>query len=224
MKGVVIRSLPNGAEMVWAVPTGGFGHAADEQPLPYIRFKGCSITPRYGGDESFSDAGYASLPLPRFTLVGPWPLRQKLFNFFRKRINIYWRNLFASVCRKNGDFFFGEQLNYKLVKDGFYGKSPIVLHIRKFDVLKSQIRIIDVVEFRVQLELRGMVVANGFVENRFLKAIVEPSYKGRSREFSSSTGGIQMIDFYSEVTNVDKGYCFQFEQVYEVGDGPTKSI
>lgn len=216
MKGVVTKSLANGAEMVWAVPTGGFGHAADEQPLPYIRYKGCSVTPRYGGDESFSDAGYASLPLPRFTLVDPWPLRQKLFNLFRKRINIYWRNLFASVCRKNGDFFFGEQLNYKLVKDGFYGKSPVVLHIRTFEVLKSQIRIIDVLEFKMQVELRCMVVANGFVENQFLKILHVSDYQAHIRGASSSTGGRQVIDFCSDATSVDKGSRFRFEQVYEV--------
>lgn len=91
-----------------------------------------------------------------------------------------------------------------------------MLHIRTFEVLKSQIRIIDVLEFKMQVELRCMVVANGFVENQFLKILHVSDYQAHIRGASSSTGGRQVIDFCSDATSVDKGSRFRFEQVYEV--------
>jgi len=219
MKDVVVKKLANGAQVMWSLPTGGFGHAADEQPLPYIRYKGKSLTPRYGGDESIMQAGYESIPLPSFRLVDGWPLSQKIFNLFRRRINIYWRNLFATLCRPDNKFLFSEQLNYKAIEEGFYGFSPLVSHIRQFEFAKNQISIIDIIEFKVSMRIDEFVVSNSFVEDEFLVFRQRAELNSVARRLSSSTGSYQVCDVYANALTVRKGFQVRTKQVYEVLSG-----
>lgn len=129
---IIVKELDNGAEAVWAVPLSGYGHVADEQPLPYIHYHGKELTPRFGGEESRYESSIASLPLPYGKLGDNWPIKQRLFNMSRKRMNIYWRNLFNSFCNREGNFYLLEQLLFRPIENGFIGKSPLFTFKREF--------------------------------------------------------------------------------------------
>jgi len=100
------HKLDGGASVIWAVPLSGYGHIADEQPLPYIHYKGNELTPRFGGEEGQAGCGLHTTGLPWGTLKNRWPLSQRIFNTFRRNINIYWRNIFVSRCRAENFFIF----------------------------------------------------------------------------------------------------------------------
>ena len=102
------HQLADGVEAVWAVPSSGFGHVADELPLPFLTRSGLEQTPRFGGEESELISGQLSLPAPYGYLDRPWPWQQRLFNLPRRRANIYWRNLFLSRCNPQRFFSFLE--------------------------------------------------------------------------------------------------------------------
>jgi len=93
------------AVAIWAVPLSGFGHTADEQPMPYIQINSQEVTPRFGGEERFTICGMTSLPLPYGKLGQRWPISHALHNFSRRKANIYWRNIFKTKNRKDKMFF-----------------------------------------------------------------------------------------------------------------------
>jgi len=123
--------LKCGAEVVWSIPLSGFGHIADEQPLPYIHHNGLELTPRYGGEEALTASSVESLPLPYGKLKKSWPLKQKIFNLTRKKINIYWRNIFSTFCRNDKVFYFLEQMKFSGNDMGFVGFSPLLIFSRE---------------------------------------------------------------------------------------------
>ncbi len=141
-------TLPCGAQVVWVAPTGGFGHIADEQPMPYINFNHIPLTPRFGGEESEPESSIVSLPLPWGVFQERWPFAQKLFNLFRRRINIYWRNLFNSFNRNDRKFFFAQQLKYVSYRDYFEGSCPLVRFRRAFSYIDNEVLVSDIIQFK----------------------------------------------------------------------------
>ncbi|AWB66751.1 hypothetical protein C2869_10085 [Saccharobesus litoralis] len=140
--------LANGAEVTYAVPTSGYGHLADEQPLPYIRLAGRSLTPRFGGDEPSKECSIDSIPLPFGILDSNWSIKQMLFNLFRRRINIYWRNIFESFNKDNPNFYFLRQLKYRATSEGFEGESPLLLFKRLIRIKKDAVIVEDKIVFK----------------------------------------------------------------------------
>lgn len=151
MSGIQRCRLPDGTNVVWAVPLSGMGHVADEQPLPYIQRRGVELTPRFGGEEQQRESGLTSLPVPYGYLAGRWPWRQRIFNFPRRRINIYWRNIFKDATRKDRLFHFIEQLEFIPTSHGFAGSSPLLKYRRSFQIGTNCIDVSDVIEFREDL-------------------------------------------------------------------------
>lgn len=144
MKDLKVRTISVGSCIaIWAVPLSGYGHVADEQPLPYIQCGNLALTPRFGGEEDNNATGIASLPLPYGKLSGAWPLSQRLFNLPRRRVNIYWRNIFNSFTRTDGNFYFAEQLHYSGDTNGFSGRSPLLSYERRFIVEKNSLIVSD---------------------------------------------------------------------------------
>lgn len=149
MQNTVIKlELAYGVEGFFSVPNSGFGHTSDEQPLPYLEKNGCALTPRFGGEEFFAESNNQSLPLPKGKLRNEWPISQKVFNLFRRRINIYWRNLFLSPTRTDKQFLFIEQLNYLPNCNGFMGDSPLINFERKFINNQSELIVTDKIYFK----------------------------------------------------------------------------
>lgn len=204
---------------MWAIPSSGFGHAADEQPLPYIRYKGKSLSPRFGGDESLSMAGYDSLPLPRFNLINGWPLSQQFFNLRRRRVNIYWRNIFKNPCNKDGAFLFAEQLNYRATADGFVGVCPLVKHLRRFKVEGNRIGVFDEIRFQKSLCFEQFFPFTLLGDNDYLSC--SSSFKKSELtllSISSSVGQCSMQRVASSLTRVLRGDKVCSSASYEVID------
>lgn len=145
-----IARLNCGAEVIWCVPLGGFAHAADEQPWPYIEYLGIELTPRYGGEECFTESGYYSLPLPR-GVMPRWPMQQSLFNFFRRRVNIYWRNLFSSQDNLRPYFLFAQQLSFHRTDNGYTGSSPLLIFERSITAHDCGVVINDLIVFKMDV-------------------------------------------------------------------------
>lgn len=152
MSKIIKNKLSNGVEIIWAVPLSGFGHVADEQPLPYLHINNNELTPRFGGEEANVESALPSLPLPFGKLSEDWPIRQKIFNASRKKVNIYWRNIFKSFCRRDRVFYFAEQLNYLSIKNGFLGESPVLSFKRTFQIKNNSIFVEDKIIFKVDIK------------------------------------------------------------------------
>lgn len=148
LEGVENADLGDGVVAAWGVPLSGYGVTADEQPLPYVCDEGRELTPRYGGEAGCVGTGVDTLPLPSGVLSQRWPARQRLFNLARRRVNLYWRNLFRSCCSTDGTFHFVEQLTFGEAASGFRGRSPIVEFSRVFTFGRLEIRVADRIRFR----------------------------------------------------------------------------
>ncbi|EOX4279486.1 hypothetical protein ACPF34_002541 [Vibrio cholerae] len=147
-----ITKLKCGAELIWSIPLSGFGHVADEQPLPYIHYKGLELTPRYGGEEIQPESSIESLPLPYGKLKNSWPFKQRLFNFTRRKVNIYWRNIFTSFSNKDMMFYLLEQLKFTGDKNGFVGVSPMLVFSRVITPFDDSIIVKDKISFLKEIE------------------------------------------------------------------------
>lgn len=136
---------------VWAVPTSGYGHAADEQPLPYITVDGHELTPRFGGEPGRGLTDRAHLGMPYGVLAQAWPLRQRVFNLPRRRVNLYWREAFRSRTPPDGQLLLLDQLSFRPTHDGFEGSSPILAFRRAFTCGAHHLEIVDRLTFRTPL-------------------------------------------------------------------------
>lgn len=182
------ETLKCGAEVVWSVPLSGFGHVADEQPLPYIHFNGIELTPRYGGEEALTSSSIQSLPLPYGKLKKKWPIQQRLFNLTRKKINIYWRNIFATFCKNDNIFHFLEQLNFIGNQKGFIGVSPLLVFSRSFEFNNDGVTVNDKIKFLKNIEFEYFYLST-YAEfpNSFCKIQVNQD-TNNDKVISSSTG------------------------------------
>ncbi len=146
------RHLDSETEVVWATPTSGYGHLADEQPLPFIYFRGLGITPQFGGEVGWVECGPTRLGLPYGLLSQSWPLAQRVFNIPRRSLNLYWRNAFSSRCRTDRLFFLHEQLDFAPIGSGFRGTCPLMHFERTFHLGKGVAKVRDVLVFRKALD------------------------------------------------------------------------
>jgi hypothetical protein len=153
---VSIERIGDAASVMWAVPTSGYGHVADEQSLPFITDSGEELTPRLGGepDQCPSDA----IGLPWGKLSHAWPWRQRMHNWPRRALNRYWREVFQSRNRHDGRFLFWEQLNYRRLPDGFQGDSPMVTHQRAFKVAARHVEVLDELTFKQAVHFEQLVL------------------------------------------------------------------
>lgn len=151
MSGIHRKQLSNGVQVIWATPLSGFGHIADEQPLPYLHCSNLELTPRFGGEEKFKSSGINSLPVPYGRLMGRWPWKQRLFNLLRRRINIYWRNILQHRTRSDKMFYFIEQLDFQETIDGFIGRSPMLDFSRSFSLKENTIKVNDILIFNMDI-------------------------------------------------------------------------
>ena len=201
---VVRLEFDMGVEGFWSVPTSGFGHTADEQPLPFFEYKGVPLTPRYGADEEFQESNNDSIPLPYGTLASGWPLRQRFFNLSRRRINIYWRNFFRTRCRIDKRFLFIEQLTFKRIHSGFTGQSPMAQFERTFQKNKNTFLVKDTILFKKSVFFEEFCVTS-FPDIKFsshvgiLSIKLKSDLNGaliRSKKIKSSTGTADIIERY----------------------------
>lgn len=146
------RQLDDLTQVIWAKPTSGFGHLADEQPLPYLHRNDLELTPRFGGEEATPVCSPKTAGLPYGVLDQAWPIRQRIFNFPRRPINLYWRNILRSRAESDGGFLFLNQLRFSAEKDGFTGASPILTFKRKFVLGGDSVRVEDVTTFRLPVK------------------------------------------------------------------------
>lgn len=171
-------------EAIWATPLSGYGHISDEQPLPYIHMSGKEMTPRFGGE----NVSLKDLPLPYGVISSNWPLKQRIFNLFRKRINIYWRELFKSFTRKDNLFSLYQQCNFYQTSTGFKGVSPVVEFERIFTFSDYRIDIIDTLTFLTKMDFSEFIYCN-FSENiESLIKITSSENLNFTSSFTSSTG------------------------------------
>ena len=212
----------NEIEGFWAVPTSGFGHLCDEQPLPYLRRKDQDLTPRLGGEINANNYSERIIPLPYGKLSGSWPKKQKFFNFTRRKINIYWKNIFKSRCNKERIFYFYDQLNYKGFKNGFEGKCPILTMKRIFQIEEKRILVKDIINFKENLEFNYFHL-NPYIFFKSKKEFVKISTSNNTNyqeSFKSSTGEgvfssylIKNCKFKkSEIIRYSYEYKFNFEK------------
>lgn len=214
------KILSCGAEVFWLVPTGGFGHVADEQPMPFINNNNKLLTPRFGGEECHQESSIQSIPLPWGVLESDWPRKQRLFNFFRRRVNIYWRNLFDHFCRSDKYFYFSQQLNYAGLKNSFFGHSPMVDFQRTFVYRANSIEVKDVIRFKQNLRFK--VFNYAMLPELPCKDIATPCViqcdvkSNKEMKCSSSTG--PLIIKYKELTDVtfSKGYELNVNYQYDI--------
>jgi hypothetical protein len=196
--------LSKGIEGFWSVPTSGYGHTADEQPLPYMELGGVPLTPRFGGEEAFETSNNDSLPLPYGFLRDEWPIKQKIFNLFRRRINIYWRNLFKSRCRVDKKFLFIEQMNFEAMNFGFVGESPVARFERAFQINKTSIIVHDKIVLKQKISFQEFVVLSIPTlcceqKKKILKAHILDSFEGassRTKKIQSSTGWADVTEMF----------------------------
>ncbi|EJG0778697.1 hypothetical protein [Vibrio parahaemolyticus] len=171
-------------EAVWAVPMSGFGHIADEQPLPYIHISGRECSPRFGGEF----VSITNLPLPYGTLRLGWPWKQRFFNLFRKRVNIYWREIFNTFTREDKLFALYEQCEFKATSNGFAGKSPVIYFKRTFSFGKEFIDVKDIITFKERIDFEFFVYSN-FCFNKGSEIVITASENSNFKnEFETSTG------------------------------------
>ena len=220
MSGIQRRQLPNGTDVVWAVPLSGMGHTADEQPLPYLHWRGMGLTPRFGGEESLAESGIKSLPLPYGFLSASWPWRQRLFNLPRRRINIYWRNIFKDATRKDRLFHFIEQLKYRETKQGFIGVSPSLSYERTFILQNNSIIVNDTITFKDRLHFSELYLcpwAEFQNDNHNPKCRIQPSLApNHSNPISSSTGSGHWRAHKLLNIQYDKGDYVDWNYIYSI--------
>jgi len=156
----------------WAVPTSGYGEPCDEQPLPFIAGPHEAETPRYGGEAGWPGTGWETLPLPSGRLAQPWPLAQRLFNLPRRRVHLYWRNLFRSRTPADRQLLFATQLSFRATRSGFAGRCPLVRFEREFHSEEEAIRVVDRIRFlkRLRFELFTPVVIALFPETPVIES------------------------------------------------------
>jgi hypothetical protein len=214
--------------VVWATPKSGFGYVADEQPMPYIKYRCHDLTPRFGGEENLAPCQVDSLPLPFGKLLGPWPPPQVLFNAPRRRINIYWRNAFKSMCREDRLFYFVEQLSYRSEKNGFIGRCPIFIFERNFKLESSSVDVQDILHVRREVEFEYFLLCSFAVfedpgsergssarDSRRVVAIpsLEPNF---SHQISSSTGPARLFGHRLDRRRFNKGEKLAWNCRFEV--------
>ena len=221
MSGIQRRQLADGTDVVWAVPLSGMGHVADEQPLPYLQRHGVELTPRFGGEERNPQSGLISLPLPYGYLATGWPWRQRLFNFPRRRSNIYWRNIFIDSTRKDGLFHFLEQLNYYETNDGYQGKSPCMIYKRVFTLSNNRIDVSDTVVFKRNIHFSELYLCpwaefqSDGVNN---KCRVQPSMKANhSYSINASSGTANWYAHKVVDAKYQKSDCLDWFYRYQIG-------
>lgn len=192
MSGIQKRQLADGTDVIWTVPLSGMGHVADEQPQPYLQRSGLELTPRFGGEERHPQSGLTSLPFPYGYLTHQWPWRQRLFNLPRRRVNIYWRNLFKDPTRADRLFHFLEQLEYCETGHGYRGSSPSVNYQRSFKLTANTIEVNDAIEFKDKLHFSELYLcpwAEFQANDMNSQCLVVPSMvANHSHPISSSTG------------------------------------
>ncbi|MCE8014830.1 hypothetical protein HOP62_01925 [Halomonas sp. MCCC 1A17488] len=147
----VVQLSPN-ITITWATPLGGYGHVADEQPLPYICMNGREMTPRFGGEEGPCETSVQTLPLPSGVLHSKLPIKDRIVNVSKRRVNIYWRNGFHSFV-DNVRFWFIEQLRFRKVDNGFVGESSLVRFERLFSVDRTccEIVVSDIIQAKLDM-------------------------------------------------------------------------
>ena len=175
-------------EGFWAIPTSGYGNVCDEQPLPYLRNKYGDLTPRLGGEINENNYSPEIVPLPHGKLTKKWPISQRFFNLNRRKINLYWKNIFKSKCNRKKIFLFFEQLNFRYVKNGFQGDCPLLIMKRFFNISNCNIIVEDEINFKEKIEFDYFHI-NPFIEIEKNNLLIETSYKCNfKKNFKSSTG------------------------------------
>ena len=218
MKDIAFIKLNNGLESFWALPTSGFGNFCDEQPLPYLKFKNIDISPRLGGEVGQNNYDEKVIPLPYGKLKNNWPIKQIIFNFKRKRTNLYWRNLFENRCPKNKLFFFNSQLNFYFKNKNIYGNSPLINFLREFKINEKNIKVIDKIKFKKNLEFDYLIVNPlirlNFNSTNLLK--IETSLKHNLKiNFKSSTGDAIYTSHKINNCKFNKGNEIHTELLYK---------
>lgn len=210
--------LNNGAEIIWLCPTGGMGHTADEQPLPFIKFKGNDLTPRYGGEETIPACSNNSLPLPRGINIDTISISHTLYLMFKRRINIYWRNIFSPIQKERSFVIFN---NFKFMKidNGFVGDCPIIHFERVFEVSGNLILVKDKILFKKKVFFSEFDYAHcsKFQDCDSLKITSNIEFNEFSKGVSSSG---DFITFFHRLNNISfcKGDILTSEIEYMVSD------
>ncbi|MCF6236977.1 MAG: hypothetical protein L3J70_11510 [Gammaproteobacteria bacterium] len=217
------HKLDGGASVIWAVPLSGYGHIADEQPLPYIHYQGKELTPRFGGEDGQEGCGLHTIGLPWGILKNRWPLSQKIFNIFRKNINIYWRNIFVSRCRADKNFYFLEQLDYIASPQGFMGESPLIRFERKFLIEGASVQVEDTIVFKKTVLFEVFYPVNiPLLDNSPIKLISKEFLIRRGKQ-RSSAGEAVMHVLEKNSIEFKEGDTYMYQYKYYINKGNTKA-
>ncbi len=206
----------NKTEGFWAIPTSGYGHLCDEQPLPYLRNNYGDLTPRLGGENNENNYSSEIIPLPYGKLTNKWPIIQRIFNINRRKINIYWRNIYKSRCNPERIFFFYDQLNYKPIENGFKGESPLVFIKRIFSVSKIDILIEDKIIFKENIKFDYFHL-NSYLDlqNEYIR--IETTYDCNFfKRFKSSTGNAVFRSFIKRNCKFNKNQTIKYKYRYQI--------
>ena len=206
----------NKTEGFWAIPTSGYGHICDEQPLPYLRNNYGDLTPRLGGENNENNYSSEIIPLPYGKLKNKWPTIQRIFNINRRKINIYWRYIYKSRCNSERIFFFYDQLNYKSIKNGFKGECPLVFFKRIFSVTKIDIIIQDEILFKKNIEFEYFHF-NSYLDLQSKNIRIETTYECNFlKRFKSSTGNGVFRSFIKRDCIFKKNQIIKYKYRYQI--------
>lgn len=221
MRQLQIERLPEGVEVLWAVPTSGYGHVADEQALPRILDQGLELTPSMSGDPTQCPPDIIGLPHGKLNQA--WPMRQRLFNLPRRSVNLYWREAFQSRCRSDGHFRFWEQLDFQAVPGGFRGRSPVAKFDRQFRLSTRSLIVDDVIEFRSALRFSEFSLLNlplfddwtlQVPSARWVKVESDVAGEWSNHRFSSSTGRAALWCLRTFEAGYDRGQVIRSRCTY----------
>ncbi len=218
------RKLGGGATVIWATPLSGYGHIADEQPLPYIHYKGNELTPRFGGEEGQVGSEPHTVGLPWGVLKNKWPLKQRIFNIFRKNINIYWRNIFVSRCKVDDFFYFLEQLEYKPSLQGFTGECPLIHFERKFFIEGASVQVEDTIVFKRSVSFEVFYPVNiPLFDSSLIKFTSKKSLIKKGNQCSSAGEAVMHV-LKKNNTKFKKGSTLIYQYKYEINKNNTANF
>jgi hypothetical protein len=214
------KSISNDVSVVWATPLSGYAHTADEQPMPYLHCPNGELTPRFGGEEADARSNKASLPLPFGTLMGGWPMCQRIYNLPRRNLNIYWRNLFKSRTVKDEKFYFIEQLDFRKCDSGFHGESPLLNFSRTFTLSIDSVRVSDRIIFKRQVSFSDIHLCTWAMfeqEPSGVRCEITPSLPANYIvPIQSSTGAAKLLAHRIENITMERGQDISWHCVYKV--------
>ncbi len=146
----IIRN--KGYEAVIAKPGG---YWTNDLPVPMVLKDKRLLTPIYGG-EQFGSELYSQNSVPL-----PWGLVLSR----KKGFKLFFKDLIKRILNKKIDnnFFFREQLDFKLIEHKLVGDSKSIYFERQYDFNENKITMIDKIQFKEEIRFDKFIPVNFFL-------------------------------------------------------------